>query len=94
MINLIPLQTTGTVLVWAVNLVVFYAGAPEFGEGWGKYSWLQLIGFVLLLAGTATYNGAASMIKNKFCAPKEVAEVEQQPLIAPTSSATPTDDDT
>jgi hypothetical protein len=84
-----------TVLVWVVNLIIYYAGAPEFGEGWGQYSWLQLIGFFLLLAGTATYNGAATMIKDKCCPAKKVDEVaieESQPLVG-VAQPLKTDDD-
>lgn len=57
-----------TAVVWGVELTVFYATkdsacSPEgrsrgecFGVEWGPHSYLQLIGFVVLLFGTLMYN--------------------------------------
>ena len=45
-----------TILVWVVDLFIFYFIDKSFGEAWGKYSYIQVIGFVLLLLGTVLYN--------------------------------------
>jgi hypothetical protein len=46
-----------TLCVWGAQLVIYYAfNHTSLGEGWGKYSWVQLIGFALLITGTLIYN--------------------------------------
>lgn len=49
-----------TILVWITSIII----GPPFGESWGKWSWLQLIGFFFLIVGTALYNGSATVIRN------------------------------
>jgi len=51
-----------TIFVWICSIILFYAGT-SFGEPWGKWSWLQLIGFLFLIVGTALYNGSYAIIK-------------------------------
>lgn len=51
-----------TIFVWVTSIILFYAGTP-FGEGWGKWSWLQLVGFLFLIVGTALYNGSYAIVK-------------------------------
>lgn len=43
--------------VWSVDLLIFVITSGAYGEDWTVYSWLQLAGLVLLLYGTAVYNG-------------------------------------
>lgn len=76
-----------TILVWGVSIILYYAGT-SFGEPWGKWSWLQLLGFLFLIVGTALYNGSYAIIK-KFVltrilkrAPVEKREEEQNLLTA------------
>ena len=47
-----------TLSVWLVEIIIFYGIAPDsgYGEGWHQYSWLQVIGFALLVLGTLIYN--------------------------------------
>ncbi|TMW55632.1 hypothetical protein Poli38472_010514 [Pythium oligandrum] len=46
------------ITVWGTDLLLFYVFTKgAFGEAWTIWSWLQLAGMVLLLAGTAVYNG-------------------------------------
>eukprot|EP00164_Ancoracysta_twista_P002055 GFYU01002707.1.p1 GENE.GFYU01002707.1~~GFYU01002707.1.p1 ORF type:complete len:403 (-),score=130.55 GFYU01002707.1:286-1494(-) len=45
-----------TTVVWVVDLFIYYAVSEKYGEPWGQYSWLQLIGFVMLFTGTLVYN--------------------------------------
>jgi len=46
--------------IWALDLAIFYVFLPGqgFGEPWIVGSWLQLGGLVILLFGTAVYNGS------------------------------------
>ncbi|CAC5418899.1 unnamed protein product [Mytilus coruscus] len=46
-----------TILVWVVDLLIFYAFDKDFGEPFDKtYGLLQVDGFFFLLIGTALYN--------------------------------------
>lgn len=40
-----------------VSLLIHYAGTG-YGEAWVAASWLQLAGLIILLFGTAVYNGS------------------------------------
>lgn len=43
--------------VWMVDLIIFYYLSTSFGEQWNaSWSWLQLVGMITLLYGTAIYN--------------------------------------
>ena len=43
--------------VWMVDLFIFYYVSTSFGEQWNaSWSWLQLVGMITLLYGTAIYN--------------------------------------
>lgn len=44
------------VTVWSLDLFIFYFISTSFGETWNPYSYLQLLGMVILLYGTAIYN--------------------------------------
>eukprot|EP00511_Aplanochytrium_stocchinoi_P001376 CAMPEP_0204836982 /NCGR_PEP_ID=MMETSP1346-20131115/26788_1 /ASSEMBLY_ACC=CAM_ASM_000771 /TAXON_ID=215587 /ORGANISM="Aplanochytrium stocchinoi, Strain GSBS06" /LENGTH=400 /DNA_ID=CAMNT_0051972157 /DNA_START=181 /DNA_END=1384 /DNA_ORIENTATION=- len=43
--------------VWLVQLILFQVLDGKFGEKWATSSWLQLAGLIVLLIGTAIYNG-------------------------------------
>jgi len=50
------LETMRTLFVWIVDLVLFYCfPALKLGESWSAYSFIQLGGFVVLVAGTMVY---------------------------------------
>lgn len=46
------------ITVWGTDLFIFYVitKAGDFGEPWTSYSWLQAVGMMILLYGTAIYN--------------------------------------
>ncbi|ELR16647.1 uncharacterized protein ACA1_088940 [Acanthamoeba castellanii str. Neff] len=51
-----------TLCVWGIQLVIYYAfNHTSLGEGWGHYSYIQLIGFVLLISGTLVYNSVVKL---------------------------------
>lgn len=79
-----------TILVWLSSIIIYYAGAKSLGEPWrGKYSLLQLLGFVFLLVGTSLYNGSYKSIIKLFCIKvlrrknygEEVEKPEDEPLL-------------
>lgn len=46
------------ITVWGTDLLLFYSFTNGFfGEAWTTWSWLQLFGMMVLLSGTAIYNG-------------------------------------
>lgn len=46
-----------TICVWITMLIVYYSGAKSLGEGWGPFSWIQLVGFCILVTGSLIYYG-------------------------------------
>lgn len=50
-----------TAVVWGFQLFVYYFVSKEYGQPWNQYSWVQLIGFLLLVLGTFIYNGVISL---------------------------------
>lgn len=55
-VNRTILEAARTVLIWIVMLISAYSGLP-FGELWVKWSFLELFGFIFLVAATFIYNG-------------------------------------
>lgn len=52
------LETLRTLLVWMLNLLLFYAQPMEgvqLGEPWTTHSWMQACGFAILVTGTLAY---------------------------------------
>lgn len=49
-------DATTTVLIWIIEIICYYAGAQDFGEGWDVWSWLEVGGFFLLFLGSSIYN--------------------------------------
>lgn len=50
------------ITVWGTDLLLFYAFTQgTFGEAWTTWSWLQFAGMIVLLLGTAVYNGTVKL---------------------------------
>ena len=43
------IETMRTLFVWVLNMLLFYAGPAGVGEPWTKQSWLQALGFAVLV---------------------------------------------
>lgn len=75
------LETTRTLAVWVVDLILYYAmsgeeGGLHLGERWTQWSWIQLGGFAVLVAGTVVYSkGDETEAKHEF---EEVLLAEQE----------------
>jgi hypothetical protein len=80
-------ESLRTLCVWAVQLVLFYSiqkseyghHHPTLGESWSVWSWLQLVGFGLLITGMLGYN---KTIRFPFF------EYPEEPVIEPMSDST------
>ena len=56
-IHRVVIETLRTLCVWVIDIVLYYwVTDGYFGEAWTKYSYLQMVGFGLLVLGTLTYN--------------------------------------
>jgi hypothetical protein len=71
-----------TILVWGVDLFIFYLIDESFGESWNHYSYVQVVGFLLLLLGTTIYN-AVLKIPGLYYEPTvtTVLQEEKKPLL-------------
>lgn len=76
------LEASRTAVVWAVDLVI-HALYPTsgFGESWNSWSYLQLLGFVMLVLGQATYS---ELLTWGMGASWRTAQMAQEPLLSPT----------
>uniref|UniRef100_H3GIL2 EamA domain-containing protein n=1 Tax=Phytophthora ramorum TaxID=164328 RepID=H3GIL2_PHYRM len=62
------------ITVWGADLLLFYMFTQgEFGERWTIWSWLQLVGMLTLLMGTAVYNGTLRLPGFVYLEPLEEA---------------------
>ena len=66
-----------TALVWLIELVTHHAINPSFGNAWGPYSGLQLLGFGLVVVALLVYDGSIIRIPRLFTyPPADVVEVK------------------
>ncbi|EFN57441.1 hypothetical protein CHLNCDRAFT_142917 [Chlorella variabilis] len=83
------LETTRTLFVWLVDLVLFYTplGMGKLGESWSVYSWIQAAGFVVLVTGTVVYGkGDEAEMAEEIAEGHYVEDTEQtaaQPTLPP-----------
>ncbi|KAG7381316.1 hypothetical protein PHYPSEUDO_006202 [Phytophthora pseudosyringae] len=62
------------ITVWGADLMLFYFFTQgQFGERWTIWSWLQLVGMLTLLLGTAVYNGTIRLPGFVYLEPLEEA---------------------
>ena len=52
------LEASRTAVIWIIDLLMHYYICPSssFGEVWTNWSWVQLLGFVVLIAGQSIYS--------------------------------------
>jgi drug/metabolite transporter (DMT)-like permease len=63
-------ESLRTACIWVAQLILFYAienseyghHHPTLGESWSVWSWLQLVGFGLLVTGMLAYNETIRLI--------------------------------
>ena len=82
------LETTRTLLIWALNLLLFYsspAQGVQLGEPWTRNSWLQALGFAVLVTGTAAYGHGEEVQERRLRARLRWARVHASlaQLVAP-----------
>lgn len=71
---------TRTLFIWMVSLYL----------GWEQFSWIQVIGFVVMVTGTFYFNG---VLRWPFPSDEEIQEGEREPLLrSPNTEATVRDD--
>lgn len=65
------LEGIRTLCIWISDIFIFYVIDPDFGECWTNWSYLQLVGFGILIFGTFMYNRVFEL-PFFFYPPKEV----------------------
>ena len=56
-VHRVVIETLRTLCVWIVDLFIYYVISDgKLGERWTPYSFLQLLGFMLLILGTIVFN--------------------------------------
>merc|ERR1719499_1937896 len=50
---------------WILSLTFYYVD-PQFGEQWNKYSYIRLIGFIIVLCGSYLYMKVPSIKNDKL----------------------------
>lgn len=51
------------ITIWGFGLLI-HASYPGYGEAWTDSSWIQMLALVILLFGTAVYNGNITLIED------------------------------
>jgi drug/metabolite transporter (DMT)-like permease len=77
------LETTRTLFVWLVDLLLFYTplGFGKLGESWSRFSLIQAVGFCILVCGTLIYGRGDEVEEKEIVA--EMAAEAGQPIEAP-----------
>jgi len=58
------IDSSRSVVVWVAQLAFWYIGdSPLYGTPWTDNSWLQLVGFAILVLGTLVYNEVVVMYR-------------------------------
>lgn len=72
-----------TIIVWAVQLMLFYLGSEKVGQDYGAkilpHSWMQLIGFLFMIMGSLLYNDVIRFPCMEY--PTPPAEDANKPMI-------------
>ena len=67
--------------VWGMDLLLFYVFTHgHFGEAWTGWSWLQLVGMLILLVGTAIYNGSIRISGFYYPDAEDAGSIMRTPL--------------
>jgi len=76
------MDASRTSVIWAFGLTVHYSINPNspYSEAWTSYSYIQLIGFLILVSGQAVY-GEVLKVPGLYYPPA--------PMVTPTSFASP-----
>lgn len=72
------LEASRTAVIWVIDLAIHYWICPSssFGESWSSWSWLQLLGFAVLILGQSVYSELI-MIPGMYYPPRPiVAQIE------------------
>jgi drug/metabolite transporter (DMT)-like permease len=78
------LDASRTIAIWSFGLAVHYGydENSKFGEVWNSYSWLQIVGFCILVSGQAIYGG---VIRLPFCQYPEEEKLDFAAFASPAS---------
>lgn len=61
------LETFRPCAVWGVDLALYYLFSHSVGEAWTRWSWMELAGLVVMLAGIAVYKNSVRQVTARSC---------------------------
>jgi len=67
-----------TMIIWSIEIFVYYCISEDFGSKWAAHSWVQLLGFMLLILGTLIKNAIVKLPLVKY----DEDEVGPKPVTA------------
>jgi len=73
-----------TGVVWGFQLFMYYCVSNEYGQAWTSNSFMQLIGFALLIWGTLIYNGIVKLPQvdyRNLDLPRQVLQASWSPTV-------------
>ncbi len=89
-VHRVVIETLRTLCVWVADLVIYYViSNGTLGEAWTMWSWLQLAGFTLLIAGTVMYNYENLMSDYRMRQKKAALSSQPADSITDTTEAEP-----
>lgn len=62
-----------TMIIWVVEIIVYYKIDEAYGTGWKAHTYLQLLGFALLVLGNLLKNGIVKIPGVSYDEPQAVA---------------------
>ena len=88
-VHRVVIETLRTLCVWVADLLIYYVfSGGTLGEAWTKFSFIQLLGFGLLIVGTLVYNYDNLMADYKIRTKSKQVDPEDLVLDAPSESVT------
>jgi energy-converting hydrogenase Eha subunit A len=75
-----------TMIIWIVEVFVFYCVSEKFGQKWTTHSYLQLIGFVFLIAGNMINSKVLKLPCLTYEEPAQNRTCETQTTVQPNLS--------
>lgn len=81
-VHRVVIETLRTLSVWLLDLFIYYILSDgKLGEAWTQYSYLQLIGFMLMVIGTLIYNYGNLGSQVRETNRKEKVDVETSSMV-------------
>jgi drug/metabolite transporter (DMT)-like permease len=78
--RMIITSSVQTLFLWGTDLFIYYVVSTTYGEPWTKFSWVEIIGFVVVSVGIMIYNSVFKIPCLYY--PSKQEEEEKKPLVS------------